>query len=241
MDIEAMLTWTYRDQLPKRGAVAASPAFAALERMAALGTAIDDDSAEPPGFPPGSGEPDPDAVLLDRAVRALEPTRLDWWRDGETVLPGLSALVNPAAVAKRVVNVGAEVTTWAKLSARPRVKTERFAPALTRVLDGAGRPVTLAAVIEIETSRGRKVTSVEPGTPGSREVLARYEASGGGRHGYRPWAFCPLAPDPDPMAVALDRLTYLAWWRALERLAMGGVPGLARKPTGPRAPMAPWR
>src|ERR1044071_3550593 len=77
LNIEAALTWTYRDELPKgyrqrhdREPEGPRLPTSPLLRLLALGTAVDGWTREP-GFPLAMGEPHPDALRIEAAVAGL--------------------------------------------------------------------------------------------------------------------------------------------------------------------------
>lgn len=74
VDIERLLQWAYRDELPKReiGGLTGWEAD-----ILVLGTRIDK-SHDEPGFPVSLGAPHNDALLLDHAVRSLDPVTVKW-------------------------------------------------------------------------------------------------------------------------------------------------------------------
>src|SRR5258708_38814561 len=79
LDIEAALRWAYRDELPKRQhggrydtrnltGMMSDPAGAELVRRDAQD---DDDRCREPGFPAALGDPHPDSVVIESAVKHL--------------------------------------------------------------------------------------------------------------------------------------------------------------------------
>lgn len=90
-DIEALLVWTYRDELPKR---LTSSADGIWDRIGGLGAAIDH------GHGSGSaqryasiGLPHPDAEAIERAVDRLPNISIDWQKSRPAVMGNLSALL----------------------------------------------------------------------------------------------------------------------------------------------------
>jgi hypothetical protein len=69
MDIEALLKWTFCDELVKGGSEAFSPSWERMNRFADLGTLIDESHLE--RLPPIFGDPHPDAILVARYVDKL--------------------------------------------------------------------------------------------------------------------------------------------------------------------------
>lgn len=76
IDIEKLVQWAFRDELPKQGANPFSPWEPILRYGSNGGHRIDDDA--PRGrLPAILGEPHPDARLIERAVNQLEPVEAD--------------------------------------------------------------------------------------------------------------------------------------------------------------------
>jgi hypothetical protein len=99
MDIEKLLVWAFRDELPKGGATAWTP-WDFLMRYHELGTIIDDQFGPLSTLPPIFGDPHPDALEIARVVRsrprpaeallvthAIANTRPDWKPQPIRVLP----------------------------------------------------------------------------------------------------------------------------------------------------------
>ena len=67
VDIERLLSWAFLDELPKGGSEAWSP----WDRIATLGTRIDDQFGALSRLPPIFGDPHPDALIVARYVGKL--------------------------------------------------------------------------------------------------------------------------------------------------------------------------
>jgi hypothetical protein len=79
LDIEEVLRWTYRDELPKQRHDRDSgpgPYVSPMFRLCAHGGPIDNWSREP-GMPLALGEPHPDALAVAEAVKELRAEDLD--------------------------------------------------------------------------------------------------------------------------------------------------------------------
>lgn len=75
IDIEKLLHWAYRDELPKQ----AVSGLTGWEKLIYLGTNVDEsDRAPDVQMPAACGPPHPDALRIDWIVRGLEDVRIQW-------------------------------------------------------------------------------------------------------------------------------------------------------------------
>src|SRR5690606_6151975 len=75
IDIEKLLHWAYRDELPKQ----TIGGLTGYEKMVFLGTLVDEGRPPDGGFPVSLGPPHPDALLVDYMVRSLpEHVGIQW-------------------------------------------------------------------------------------------------------------------------------------------------------------------
>jgi hypothetical protein len=121
IDIEKLLQWAMREELPKGAGVSTSP-WELLMRYCALGTRVDTSPgpSDPLGYVPG--EPHADAVTIGKAVRALD--RVSHFDDEGDVLALFGAWGGIAGDAVRMVmqasfNQRALVMTHAVIGNRP--------------------------------------------------------------------------------------------------------------------------
>src|SRR5262245_23588633 len=70
IDVEQLLQWAYRDELPKQGAQPFSP-WERIFRYGKLGTRIDDQLGVTPRLPPVLGDPHQDALTIARHTSRL--------------------------------------------------------------------------------------------------------------------------------------------------------------------------
>jgi hypothetical protein len=238
LDIETLLKWTYRDELPKdarreltierSSRVLGLPSMSPMFRLADLGTTIDDWSREP-GFPEILGPPHPDALLVRRAVERLDDEesasntrqgyRIDWRSARKYLMGPLTPLVSrddPSLSNARIGRAGL-VTTHATMGTRP--DWGRITPLPNRVLNANGSPL-----VEILLDRGGWV-------PRNRKAHQR-----GSR------LRCRLFWEPDPRTIAFKRIEYAVWIRALVDLVLELHGRLEDHVVlMPRAPVEPWR
>lgn len=134
LDVELLLRWAYRDELPKKGAVETSPGWDAI----GLGGPIDDDGFRLPAY---LGEPHPDALIVERVVNAIESSVvIDMAESLTMLLPDLGAYASTASWNwGRPHNPKALMIMHARMGTRPDWATEP--PRLVRVQGGNGKPV----------------------------------------------------------------------------------------------------
>src|SRR5271166_563920 len=138
INIEKLLHWTYRDELPKREI----GGLTGWETLIYLGTKIDHSRQDwQPGFPVIMGPPHPDALLVDHAVRSLGDTVVEWEHACERIMgPLLPYAPAENKVLRRMeFNGSALVTMHARLGNRPHWQMGELK--LLRVLGKNGKPV----------------------------------------------------------------------------------------------------
>lgn len=116
LDIEKLLQWTYRDELPKK--IAGGREW--LGAFGTLGTLIDAGNGEP-GFPAALGEPHPDALVLDYKVRSLPDIKIDWRASRKRLMNGLARWTSDddPILASMSVSARALVECNARMGTRP--------------------------------------------------------------------------------------------------------------------------
>jgi hypothetical protein len=218
VDIERLLRWTYRDELPKsrdRGdgvRAQISPMF----KWAELGGRVDDWSRDP-GFPAIFGEPHPDAVRVQLFVSRLDDMEMDWPASRAALMGDLVALApktGPSTLSR--LRTAALVTMHAAMGTRP--DWEHEAPTCHRVIGSHGK-----IVVQRLDDDGRLTEGVDR----SRN--------------YGRAARCPLRWDPPPSDIAVTRAEYAAWHAGLVLLT-GQLRGELdeHEPLAPAAPAEPW-
>ena len=138
IDVEKLLHWTYRDELPKRGAewggrAAFSSGFSGQPRV--------DDWSRDPGFPVALGPPHPDACLVEEAVHRLAILEMEATAElVEFCLPACG-LVDPADIRLRALEVDPVplVAAHARMGNRPEWRSEPPRPG--RIIGANGHVV----------------------------------------------------------------------------------------------------
>ncbi len=119
LNIEQLLHWTYRDELPKLGADyggsgATAPGFSGVARSGS-------NFLYEPGFPAAMGEPHPDALAIARFVDALEPMAIDGASSRDWLAPECAAMIAPddPVLSNLIVDVKHYVMMHARMGTRP--------------------------------------------------------------------------------------------------------------------------
>jgi hypothetical protein len=218
IDIERLVQWAYRDELPKRGIGDVANSWDPVRGYGELLTLVDDE----PGFPVIMGPPHPDALTIERAVQGLHAeVVLDWRTMRETLMGDLHLLAprgNPMLLARaeragvmteRVFSEIALVESCARLGRRPQ--WEVGTPSPQRMIGKNNRPVLVG------------------------------ESKGEGR--YTHGSYCPLQyTGPSIEQLIVRRFEWIVWHDGLVRLA-GTLRGwLLREHVAgkPDAPATPW-
>lgn len=253
-DVEWVLAWAFRDELPKRGSPESGPSGktslytpdgyaygpkgygdSPLARFLDQGTSIDHTPryglADGPGMPIGAGAPHPDAFRVLDAVEALDGAGLDladWSRGpGRAAPPGLDVDIMAAVAARDVV---ALVVGSGRSGRRPY-----WAPDQTvRAKTGAnGAPIIYGKVKGTITLRDGSVHEVE-----RDEVLPSRNRKGGA---YPTGSYCKLVYDPGRVRTWEARAEYAAWRAAVDVLVERLNETLESiRVTASSAPRAPW-
>lgn len=216
MDIEKLLQWAFRDELPKRSMPALGPGYISpLARLVDMGTLIDETAGEP-GFPAALGEPDPDALVVEAIVSSLADCEIDWPATRREVVGPVGGLLDdrdPTLASLTIGTVGL-VAIHARMGTRPRWD---LWPAPEPVIGRNGKPIVQFLAEDGTLAEGRRA-----------------------RH-YGPGARCPIDWFPTPREVAFARVEYSIWWQALDTLAdalEGQLRSVVALPPG--AHPSPW-
>lgn len=242
IEIEKLLQWTYRDELPKRQTSSAEGIWKRLEQYGSLG-GVDTDQHRWAGGGAQRyaqfGLPHDDAFEIEKAVSALPNAVIDWAVDGAVIMGRLIALADPrppSARQKRKTTIGyndrhADKIGWRTETVRPRefiaVRTLRTAALVAGHAHMGSRPqLDLPRPYPIEAERG----------PRNRPKLV---GECRGKNLYSTGSCMPLQWLPSPLEVAQDRADYVAWWRGLARLA-ASLRLAAHDVLPPAVPQYPW-
>jgi hypothetical protein len=233
VDIEKLLQWAIREELPKGKAASAEP-WEILRRFGELGGIIVDGGGprDNLGFVPG--EPHPDALAIARTVNWIE-------RDGRVSLADLasvhSLLGDYAALDHLAVkaimaahfNSAALVITCAIQARRPQWDVGTPTPRAV-MRETTGRPAALVYGTDAD---------------GEVTILRRNKGSSATRYGaydirFRP--YCPLAWETPTIGVLAEaRAEFVVWHRALTAIARDLAGQLQDyEPLPPACSATPW-
>lgn len=232
LDIEHVLQWAFRDELPKRrddhddhGGSYVSPMF----RMCALGGRVDNWNREP-GYPAAMGAVHPDALIVEEEVQRLKATDVDiagFARSFGGDPDGINVEVIADAVTGQVATL---IALRARLGARPE---HGDIPDIEPVRGPNGQITVFAEQdghITLQDGSIHKVRRAAPVTSSQRR----------GGH-YPVGSFSKIRFAPGRVAIYTERAEYAAWRAGLVVLAarLDGMLSSIR-PTGPAAARRPW-
>jgi hypothetical protein len=229
IDIEKLLHWAMREELPKGQAITAS-AWDIVSQYAALGVRVDVSYGGGLGFVPG--DPHPDAIIVADAIRDLDTEARFGHRVEVLPLFGdLAAIAGDAvdAVMSATFNPRAIVISKATQGTRPKWQFDTPEPRQV-FLQTKTKPRPLVYGIDAE---------------GDLVAMKRNEGRALKRDGAFNLAMSPRSPiewcDPSPLSIADARAEYVAWHSALVTLADDLAHRLEdHLPTVPTVPMLPW-
>lgn len=232
VEIEKLLHWAVRDELPKGRAVSASP-WDVITQFGTLGTVVQT-GGYGDGFGFVSGEPHDDALIVAQAVREL--AQVAHFADIEEVLPLFGEIAGIAGEAPRLI-VGSVfdpqrlVVSYATLGTRPKWQFEQPVPyqMFAPTLKGRPRPI----VYGIDDC-------------GDRVEIRKNEGRARKRDGEYTLKMGPHSPinwhDPSPLHIGECRAEWVTWRRALDMLVEALAGKLATIEVQPSAlPLMPWR
>jgi hypothetical protein len=236
IDIEKLLQWAVREELPKGQAIGAS-SWDIVSQYAALGVRVDVSRGGGDGLGFLAGDPHPDAILVADAVREItERAKFDHVVEVLPLFGDLAPIAGAAvdAIMCATFNSQAIVISKATLGTRPRWQFDMPTPA--------------QMFFEARNSRDELRTyPIVHGIDDAGDVVMMKKNRGRAlkRDGeYNP-AMAPRSPiewcDPSPLAIGDARAEYVAWHMALSQLALdlnGKLCDFAVTP--PAVSLMPW-
>lgn len=251
IDIEALVRWAYRDELPKVAASAPTfapvmrPAWDAIAKLGTLGTVIQENRYGVVALPCASDEPHPDALAVADAVARLDALVFDipeGWAPlsdmGDLGALGASAVAQGLASLTTTDETGATrlrrplsrlVIRQAVLGVAPEWRSE--VPSVVLVTKSGGGPAWF-----------RRVAMVGDGAfgPATYEV----EVDGFDHRRRRPYAdaYQKRFLDPDMVPLVTSRAEHELWQGALSMLAddLAEAGLTAHEVLPPSRPARPW-
>ncbi len=140
VDIEKLLQWAFREELPKGLPVSAS-AWSALDRYCSLGCKIQEDyvgMGMRSSLGVVAGETHPDAKVIGYAVKELQPADIDWEESKAALVPDMMLLAAWSPWLERIAT-GVLIVSNAVMGSRPAWDIGR--PELKKIIAANGKPV----------------------------------------------------------------------------------------------------
>lgn len=222
IDAELLVTWAFRDELPKKQMSAAEGIWNRIEENQHHG-GVDRGHGAAQRYA-HFGLPDPDAERVERGVTALQELVIEWDKSIDFIAGDLGGLITindvaPSAAPKRVPQVG-----WGK--AGDRALKGMFGPGAERLQRDRPRDVILVGGIRTDVlvashaMRGTRPPWYEDQPQPKRmksETGAHAKIVGEcrGKDLYTLGSYCPLRYEPTAMTVVQSRADYAAWHRGL--------------------------
>lgn len=233
IDIEKLVQWAMREELPKGSPVAAS-SWELISRFGTLGTRVDESHGSPDGLGFVPGAPHADALIVADAIKGLGRARFGERVEVLMLFGDLAAIAGDAVEAIMAASFDQQslVLSKAVQSTRPPWDFPHPTPRqiwtpyrdkcgslrerqLVHGIDADGVPI---AILPKRTARERGVydLNVSPQSPIN-------------------WC------DPSLISIGHARAEYVAWFRALTSLALDLADRLGEyAPTLPAIKPAPW-
>lgn len=213
VDIEQLLQWAYRDELPKR----AIGGLTGWEKTIYLGTSVDEGNFES-GFPVALGPPHPDALLIDYAVRSLSDVTMLWEHECAGIMGNLAAYVeaDDPVLRRMQFSPACLVTAHARMGTRPRWD---LGPARLRPMFGRNNKPVVRGITAGRRYQEGAYCPLELELAGTTRLLTG---------------------DSIAREIACARAEYLIWRRALGELAAESWDLRDHVAQLPRAAERPW-
>jgi hypothetical protein len=197
------------------------------------------------------GLPDPDALLIEKAVAGLEDLVIDWPQSFDAIAGDLSGLISVNDMNQRHYDPRSPKASWG--AAGDKALTAWFGPSGAKpfstsrdrprdVLMVAGLPT--AVLVTTHAVKGTRPHWFEESptpspTPALKGTNAMIVGECRGRNLYTNGAYCPLQWSPSPMEIISSRADYVGWHCGLTTLARTvRLEKFTLLP--PKAPQTPW-
>jgi hypothetical protein len=246
VEIEALLRWTYCEELPKREISSSENIWDQIGEYGARG-GVDVGHGAAQRYP-HHGVPHPDALTVEQAVSALPDGTIDWQLDGRAIMGDLIALADPRPPAVPKSGRTTRVGWWRSGSRR---NGSAHPGATSWITEAVPAPRQILLVRSLRTA-ALVVTHAKLGTrpdwhaevPRAVPVVGergrpKLVGEAHGKNRYSAGAYCPLRYEPSATSIAEERADYVAWWRGLSRLAKELELDEMRV-EGPEAVEMPW-
>lgn len=239
-DIEALLRWTYIDELPKRKTSSAEGIWDGITEYGQRG-GIDVGHGAAQRYP-HFGLPHPDSLIIEKAVSALPDTIIDWTEYHDIIAWDLAPLVS-ISDAKGAVPPSLHFPK-AKVAPSPDGRG-------MTVLADRPRDVILVNTINTEAlvfshaAQGTRPSAWRINemravpTLAERGVHTKIIGVCKGKNSYTSGSYCPLRWEPSPLRIVLARANYFAWHQAMVTLSKT-LTLQDHLPLPPAISVAPW-
>ena len=244
-DIEIALRWAYRDELPKRQQSRGSwTAGTTLQQARVVIVRDDYAGSREPGYPAALGEPHPDALAIEAAVKGLAAWAGHGFGpdDAGGLMHGMDYMDVDymQAGVEAVASMPAIVAVHARAGTRPRWSWELPVPFPDRGGNGKARVLIDEIFVEKYDRKGLYYEPAPDEIPAGAVTYIQPVPCPPIRAGvYREGAYSPLVYRPRPAHVVAERAEYAAWRMGLELLHQALEGRLAT--VAPLAPAAAWR
>ncbi|HXJ59421.1 MAG TPA: hypothetical protein VNU68_22485 [Verrucomicrobiae bacterium] len=246
IDVENLLRWAYLDELSKRQTSSAEGTWDQINLIGRQGTEIDHGHGSAQRYC-HFGLPDPDALLIEKAVAGLEDLVIDWEQSFDAIAAELSGLISVNDITKRGKQPRATKAGWGKAGAKA-VKV--FFGEEPRQAQDKPRDVLMVgglctgALVTMHAVRGTRPDWIEDSpkperVPAASGPNAMVVGDCRGRNLYSIGSYCPLKWEPSPLSIVSSRAEYVAWHDGLTRIAE--TIQLAKfTPLPPKVSRTPW-
>ncbi|MGH6875947.1 MAG: hypothetical protein ACREHV_01075 [Rhizomicrobium sp.] len=265
VDIEALVQWTYLEELPKRQISSAEGIWDRLAAYGSLGGVNPDVSH----FAGGGaqryaqfGLPHPDAEAIEKAVAQLGSVAVDWARDFHIIAAELAELVDISGVGgpHGRFRAGPADSGYTRGSLEQHIALDEFnyikphhegkVRVGLRARAAFDRPRDVIAVSSINLPALVQTHALKRSRPqwqNDSPVPVPVHSGRGfaivgecrGKNLYTEGSHCPLAWSPSPLSIVLERAEYFLWHQALTTLAET-LELNEHEATKPAASAAPW-
>lgn len=230
IEIEALLIWTFRDELSKRQTSAMEGMWDQIADQCQRGGIEVDrghDGAQRYAY---IGQPDPDAIRVEKAVARLEDLVIDWDKSFEAIAADLAGLISVDHLARRERQTRARARKggWGAAGRKALkawwgpsgVAPAEFRPPSAQSIGG----LRTAALVTMHAVRGTRPDWIEESptasaVPALKGTNAMILGVCHGRNLYSAGSCCPLEWSPAPLSILSSRAEYVAWHHGLTTLA----------------------
>jgi hypothetical protein len=245
IDVELLLRWSYMDELSKRQLSAAEGIWDKIQDYQNHG-GVDSGRGAAQRYS-HFGLPDPDALLIEKAVSALEEVVIDWDQSFYAIAGDLAGLISVNDLKARKPPAPPSFG-WGE--AGTKALKAFFGSEGQRPFHDRPRDVIMVGGLKtnvLVTSHAIKGTRPDwrdedpmPGmTPAAKGTHAAIVGECRGKNLYSSGSYCPLAWSPSPLSVVTGRVDYAVWHQGLcmlaETLTLDKFIALP-----PKAPAMPW-